>query len=424
MVKNFKAIKFYTKNIFWVFLEKTLRIIFGFTVGFWVARHLGPSNFGSLNYAISIYSILAVFITLGLDGVIIQKLNESEADSRKILGSTLFLKFSFSIITFLCFNFLSYYLIRDNDLRFITIVVSSSILLNSLNISDLFFQSRTNRKLSTIPYIISLLITNLFRIILLINESELIYFAYIVVLESIIATTTGLYLLNKEEKIIQFIISKEKIKEFLKNGSVLIFASLATIFYLKIDQIMIEYFLDTYAVGIYSAAVRINEFMYFIPVAITSTFFPALLDYEKKDKQKFIRRLKNLMSLIVYVGFFISLILFFFSDIIIQFFYGIDFKKSSIILKIISFGNIFIFIDLVGGKWYLAKKYYKDIAIKNVSAAIINIILNIFLIQKYGVIGAAVSTLFSYFYLGIFYDLLQKKTSILFKIKLKSTYSF
>jgi Na+-driven multidrug efflux pump len=57
---------------------------------------------------------------------------------------------------------------------------------------------------------------------------------------------------------------------------------------------------------------------------------------------------------------------------------------------------------------------------RNILGAILNIVLNFILINKFGLTGAAISTLISYAFVGLFYDLLFKELRINFKMKLKS----
>jgi Na+-driven multidrug efflux pump len=57
---------------------------------------------------------------------------------------------------------------------------------------------------------------------------------------------------------------------------------------------------------------------------------------------------------------------------------------------------------------------------RNILGAILNIVLNFILINKFGLTGAAISTLISYAFVGLFYDLFFKELRINFKLKLKS----
>lgn len=81
MLKNlFRAtaahdgVRRYGFNMSWLLLEKVFRMAVGFTVGVYVARKLGPDNFGILNYAISFAAIFSILVNLGLDQILIREL--------------------------------------------------------------------------------------------------------------------------------------------------------------------------------------------------------------------------------------------------------------------------------------------------------------------------------------------------------------
>jgi O-antigen/teichoic acid export membrane protein len=53
---------------------------------------------------------------------------------------------------------------------------------------------------------------------------------------------------------------------------------------MKIDQVMIKEMLGAEQVGHYAAAVRLSEAWYFVPMAITSSVFPAIINAKKKRR--------------------------------------------------------------------------------------------------------------------------------------------
>lgn len=76
ILDNLKAIsthqgfRRYFTNTSWLFAEKVLRMVVGLFVGVWVARYLGPEQFGLLSYAQSFVGLFSAIATLGLDGIV------------------------------------------------------------------------------------------------------------------------------------------------------------------------------------------------------------------------------------------------------------------------------------------------------------------------------------------------------------------
>jgi len=81
----------YFKNTSWLLVEKLLRIFVGLFVGVWIARYLGPENFGILSYSQSFVAIFSVIATLGLDNIVVRDLLNEKKKINIILGTSFWL---------------------------------------------------------------------------------------------------------------------------------------------------------------------------------------------------------------------------------------------------------------------------------------------------------------------------------------------
>ena len=85
MIKKLQSLKSnqgfmrYFKNTSWLFAEKILRMFVGLFVGIWVARYLGPEQFGLFSYAQSFVGLFTAMATLGLDGIVVRELVKDES---------------------------------------------------------------------------------------------------------------------------------------------------------------------------------------------------------------------------------------------------------------------------------------------------------------------------------------------------------
>jgi O-antigen/teichoic acid export membrane protein len=83
----------YFANTSWLFGEKILRMIVGLFVGIWVARYLGPEQFGLLSYAQSFVGLFTAIATLGLDGIVVRELVKDPSRRDELIGTAFWLKF-------------------------------------------------------------------------------------------------------------------------------------------------------------------------------------------------------------------------------------------------------------------------------------------------------------------------------------------
>src|ERR1019366_4832630 len=80
-------------NTGWLMVDRVVRMGMGLFVGVWVARYLGPVQFGSLNFALAFVALFGTVTTLGLDGgIVVREVLHNAHDTHEILGTTLALR--------------------------------------------------------------------------------------------------------------------------------------------------------------------------------------------------------------------------------------------------------------------------------------------------------------------------------------------
>ena len=72
-------------------LENLIRLTAVAAISFWIARHLGPSQFGILNFASALVAIFLSVATMGFDTPVILRLTHTEKPG-EVLGTVLFIR--------------------------------------------------------------------------------------------------------------------------------------------------------------------------------------------------------------------------------------------------------------------------------------------------------------------------------------------
>lgn len=192
--------------------------------------------------------------------------------------------------------------------------------------------------------------------------------------------------------------SKTLFKNFLAYGFPLIGISIASLILVAADRYMIQYFLTTVDVGIYSAGYNLANTAIQFPMAILLlAAYPIIIEsFETRGERETSLLLNKILSI-----YFICLTPIIFGigalgENITGVLLGEDFQKSYIILPWISSGVFCFGITQYLYKPFELKKKTKILSLLVICAAILNIILNIFFIPIFGILGAAYSTLISY----------------------------
>ena len=265
-------------NTFWLVGDKVLRLAIGLFVGIWVARYLGPEQFGLLNYAISFVGLFGSLASLGLDGVVVRRLTVSNQDAMPILVSAFALKLIGGMTAFV-FAVFGSWLLRPTDLQFHWFVgiISLGMLLQAFDVVDFWFQSQVQSRNVVLAKNTAFLSLAAAKIWLISIGAALSAFVWAVPAE-ILLGAMGLvfrYQFRCREKIGHWQFNWSKAIQLLAEAYPLFFSSVAVAIYMRIDQILLGQMIGERAVGIYAAAVRISEMWYFIPLALASSFAPS-----------------------------------------------------------------------------------------------------------------------------------------------------
>jgi len=146
----------------------------------------------------------------------------------------------------------------------------------------------------------------------------------------------------------------------------------------------------------YAVAVRLSEVWYFIPVIITNSLFPAIINAKKISEELYYERLQKLYDLMVWLSIGIVLPMTLLANNIVRILFGNQYQYAAGVLKIYIWAGVFVFFGCAWSKWIITENQQKVIICSHIISMPINIMLNIILIKKYGMIGAAWATLISY----------------------------
>jgi len=402
--------KKYFVNTGWLFFERIVEMAVTFLVGVYVARYLGPANFGLLSYSVSFVGLFAGIATLGLDNIVVRELVKDEKKRDELLGTTFILKVVGAILAIGILTIAIRFTNNDDFTNLLIFIIVIGTIFQSFNVINFYFQSRVLSKYTVYAQISSIILCAIIKLLLIYFNMGLIYFAMVILLQSIILAS-GLIAVYIKQKLSLFRwrIYFDLTKRLLNDSWPLIFSGIAISIYMKIDQVMIKNMLDAKAVGNYAVAVRLSEVWYFIPMAITNSLFPAIINAKKISEKLYYERLQKLYDLMVWLAMGIALPIMLLSNNIINILFGIQYQEAAGVLRIYVWAGVFVFLGVASSQYLLAENYTKISFLKSITGAIVNVILNIILIPKFKINGAAIATVISYF-VSVFLIVLIPKT--------------
>ncbi len=415
----------YFKNTSWLFGEKILRMVVGLFVGIWVARYLGPEQFGLFSYAQSFVALFSIIATLGLNSIVVRELVKKELDKNILIGTSFIMMFFASLFVIGLLFIATFFTSNDTYTNILIFILASATIFQSFNVIDFYFQSKVLSKYVVYANISMLFLSSIVKIGLILVNAPLMSFVFVVLFDSIVLALGFIYFYKKNHQEFKNWKFDKKIALFLlKDSYPLIIAGVINSIYMKVDQVMIKEILDNTQVGYYAAAVKLSEVWFGIGVIICNSLFPAIVNAKKVSEELYYQRIYKLFLFLVVIAYILSIIVYFLSDYIILFLYGKEFIEASSVLAIHIFSAIFVYLGVSSGRWLIIENKTLLNLYRNIFGMIINVVLNIIFIPKFGIVGAAYASLIAYITAFYVMDIFQKGTRNIFYLKTKSLLLF
>lgn len=400
---NFKALlkSKETKNAGWLIGGRIVQMVVSLLVGILTARYLGPANYGLINYGAAYVSFFSALCTLGLNSVIIKDFVDHPDEQGEALGSSLLMRFVSSILSvFIIFGVV---LVADSgEPTTIAVVVLCSIgsVFHVFELFNYWFQYQYQSKITAITTLIAYIVTSIYKIVLLILQKNVFWFAFATSVDYI---TVAVLLLVAYQKYngskIKF--SYKKSKSLITLSKHYILSSLAVSIYGQTDKLMLKQMLGESEVGYYATATAICAMWTFILQAIIDSIYPTILRLKNQDALAYENKNRQLYAIVFYVSGIVSLFFLIFGKLVIKVLYGDDFLPAVNILRIVTWYTAFSFLGVARNAWIVSEGHQKYLKYIYGCAAIINVIFNLFFIRLWGGCGAAVASLITQIFTSI-----------------------
>lgn len=391
----------------------------GLFVGVWLARYLGPNQYGLWSYAIAFTSIFGAIAPLGIGRILVRDLVRYPEKQNQLLGSSFVLKLLGGFIACLT-SLIAISFIRPGETLTLWLIslFAGGFIFQSLNIIDYYFQSKVQSKYIVIASNTAFFIASLLKILLILMKASLIAFAIVGLIEIILTSSFFIIVYRYNHLSIRdWQFKKEIARQLFRDSWPLIIGSVSALIYMRIDQVMIGEMLGNESLGYYAVAVKLSEAFLFLTTIITQTTMPYITEAKKQSEELYLRRIQDLYSVLVKIAFFISVLISLFSRQIVTLLYTEKYLPSASILIIYIWSTIFVFLSNGSWSYYLNENLQHLASMRLIVGAIINVILNLILIKIYGLTGAALATLVSYSISSYFFNLFHPKLIMNFKLQ-------
>ena len=391
------------QNLFWLFIDKIIRALGVLILTISIGRFYGPEQFGEFAITYSTALIFSLLSQLGMRNFIINKLLTEKNNQLNYLMSSFVASFIGSIpiaITFIVL--ISFVMSEPLGKQQIVLIMALLIPLKSFEVISYWLEAAVKSKYHVWAINIAFILTLPIKIFLIIKQFDLTFFATIIVLENIIFIIL-LYLLCY--RMAPFLsaqnFSMTLMRDSIKQSAPLLITSLTSSLAMRIDQLMIAKSLGASSAGIYAAAVQIAEIQNFISLIIVQTFVPGVLTKNSNERQDGIERIMRLSIILQIIAMLVIAVL---SDHIINILYGPDYLDGRASMVLLSCASVTSAFSMITTRILINMNDNNEIFYRQLTGFFLNLLLNLILIPRIGIIGAAISTLASDWVMAIFMD--------------------
>jgi len=409
-------------NLGWLVFDRILRMALGLVVGAWVARYLGPAQFGLYSYVTAFVSLFSIAATLGLDKIVVRDVVMQPDAPDEIVGTAFLLKLGGGVGTLLL-ALGAMYLLHPHDKLGLWLVgiVAGATVFRAFEVIDFWCQSQLLSKYSVYAGNAALVVVSAIKVALVMGGASLLAFAWSDLVGALV-TAGGLVVAYRlaGQSIQSWRATRSRARKLLADSWPAMLAGLAIMIYLRIDQVMLREILGNEEVGIYSAAARISEVWYFVPMAICASVFPSILRAKIRGEAIYYQRLQQLFSLMSALALSIVIPMTILSRGVVVLIFGERYAEAGPVLAIHIWAAVFVFWGVAQEHWNVAEGFLRNSLYRTVAGAVMNVVLNLVLIPSHGSVGAAIATVVSYGVATIGGNLFNPRTRRIFVLQVKS----
>lgn len=381
------------KNAGWIIAGKVANKLLAFVVGVFAARYLGPGNYGLINYAAAYATFFASLCTLGINSILVKNFVDYPEQEGETIGTTLLLRAVSSLFSALAIVGIVSVVDKGEPLTVAVVALYSiGLIFQVFDTLNYWFQSRLQSKYSAIAELVSYAAMSAYKIILLALGKSVEWFAVASALDYIVLAVFLLIAYFRSGGV-RFCCSLKKARELLQSSYSFIIAGLMVSVYACTDKLMLKQMLGADAVGHYSLASTVSVSWAFLLSAVIDSLYPEIVQSFRKDRLRYERKNRQLYAIVIYASLFVSALICLIAKPFVVTLYGEKYLAAVMPLRIVVWYTAFSYLGVARNAWMVCENQQKYLKYLYISAAALNVVLNLALIPLWGASGAAAASL-------------------------------
>jgi len=409
-------------NAGWLGSERLVQFLVVTPVSILLARYLGPVGLGRYAFALTIVSLLLPLLQLG-NGFVVRDLVTEPERSDVTLGSAFMLNLGpallvEAVLAGICFWRMS---AGDWELPLVVLLLSVPLVLRPVQILEYWYQARLEARIASSARMLGMVGTALAQVILIVLHAELVAIAAAALIGPVVQSVLYAHHYRRGGGSFgRWRASATVMRRLARESTPLVIAAVAVGLYMHIDQLMLGWLSDSRQLGLYASAVRISEFTYFIPLALVTSATPALLRLRSESREQYLAQLQVLFCYLALAALVLTVVVVVGAPFLVKLAFGHDFADAAPILAVHVATTVFVYLGVAESIWNIGESQQVLAMVKTIGGAVLNIVLNLFLLPTFGGLGAAWASLVAYAAATLLANALHPRTRPLLQLEIRS----
>ena len=382
------------KNIFLLLITRGIIVCISIIVIAKTSRYLGVEGFGEYNLVFTYLGFFTLLTDLGMSTIVIREMSANREKAGSILFNYILLRTILIAIAitslFLSISFLTY----PDSTKKLIMLASIAPIAGILTPFELTFHITQKFKYSSFITIFIRVVSAILILLLVFFKARVEWLISVSILDNIINSILAFYLGKKLVKIIPRI-DFSLCRFIIVKSWPLAVSTITWMIYTRIDHLLIAHFKGNIGVGYYTASLKLIEQFIMLPVFIVTVIFPLLSQLRSHAIDRFVRISNLTFKYMAMTAVFLGVILSSLSDTLIIFIYGRDFLPAQNPFIWLTWAQMFRFPNIILEMLININDRQKSGMLNSILCTLVSFSVNMYLIPRLGVSGAAFTAFFS-----------------------------
>lgn len=378
-------------NSAWLYADNLFRLAVSVAIAVWVARYLGPHDFGLLSYATALVAILGGVASLGLDTTLVKTFLTASARPADILLNAACIRFAAGIAGAGVAAGMALWLSPDDhDAFWVIVLAATALAFHAAAPLDALFRSRLTMRYGAAAKSGGMVASAVFRAGLILGGAGVVLFALAPAVEACIGAILLLWFAHRSGvRLLDGAFRPQLVVAVVRESWPVWLGTVCALLYMRGDLFLLGQLTSRADVGVYAVASKLSEVLYIVPVVLADALFPHLVRAKRGPAPEYAGRAQLFADVLVAATLGTVVLGVVVATPLIPAVFGAAYAPAVPVFWVHAWSALFVTLTIARTRWLVTEGLQRYEPVLALMAAVTVLGLNLLLIPRWGPVGAA-----------------------------------